>query len=355
VGSPGVAGSASWNGSAFTIRGSGADIWNNADGFHFVYRTLTGNGEIRARVSSLTTTTDPWAKAGVMIRQSLTAGSPHAMMAVTPGNGTAFQWRVNVNDVSLHTAGPVVTAPHWVRLVRSGNTLTGYTSPNGTTWTLVGTVSIALPSTVYVGLPITSHNNGLLATAVIDQVTLSASASLQSQDVGSTGVAGSTTVSGSTYTLRGSGADIWNNADAFQFSYQPVSGDASVVARVDTLQNTDAWAKAGVMIRESLAPNARHVMMAISPGNGAAFQRRTTTGGSSTHTAGPAVKAPYWLRVVRSGNTFTASVSANGSTWSTVGSVSVSMAGNAYAGLVVTSHNNAVAATATFSQVTIVP
>jgi regulation of enolase protein 1 (concanavalin A-like superfamily) len=155
--------------------------------------------------------------------------------------------------------------------------------------------------------------------------------------------------------VSGSGADIWGSADAFHFAYQAASGDTSIVARVDSLQNTHWAAKAGVMIRESLAPNARYAMMAITPGGGAAFQSRTATGGSTNHTSGPAVSAPYWVRVVRSGNTFTASASTNGTTWTTVGSVTISMASTAYAGLAVTSHNNAVVATATFSQVTVVP
>ncbi len=362
IGSPAVPGAASWNGTAFTINGSGQDIWGAADAFNFTYQTLNGDGEIRARVASLTNT-NVWAKAGVMIRQSTANNAPHAMVVITPGNGVAFQWRATTGAESTHTAGPAGAAPMWVRLVRAGSTFTAYSSLNGTTWTLVGSSTIAMPAGVLIGLPITSHANTTRATAVVDSVVVTVGGppppppppALSSRDIGSVGVAGSSTVSGATVTLRGSGADIWNGSDAFRFSYQQVSGSASIVARVDSLQNTDGWAKAGVMIRESLAANARHVMMVITPGNGAAFQRRTSTGGTSLHTAGPLVTAPYWVRVVRSGNTFTASVSTNGSTWSTVGSVNISMASTTYAGLAVTSHNNAVAATATFSQVTIVP
>lgn len=185
----------------------------------------------------------------------------------------------------------------------------GFSSSNGTSWTQVGSVTISMPATVCVGLPVTSHNNAALATAVIDQVAVNFSGVFQSQDIGAVGVAGSATLSGSTYTLRGGGADIWGAADGFRFAYQPVSGNSSIVARVDSVQNTNVWAKAGVMIRESLAPNARHVMMVVTPGSGTAFQRRTSTGGTSLTTGGPAVTAPYWVRVVRSNNTFTASVS----------------------------------------------
>jgi len=174
-------------------------------------------------------------------------------------------------------------------------------------------------------------------------------------DIGSPGVPGSATWDGSAFTVRGSGSDIGDTSDAFHFAYQAVSGSASVVARVDSLQNTNGWAKAGVMIRESLAPNARYVMMVITPGNGTAFQRRMATGAASLLSAGPAGTAPRWVRVVLSGNKVTASVSSNGTSWTTVGSVHMNMPSDVYAGLAVTSHDNSVTTTATFSQVTVVP
>ena len=134
VGSVTPAGSASFASGIFTVRGAGADIWNTADGFHFVYQTLNGNGEIVARVTGVQNT-DVWAKAGVMIRASLAAGSTHAFMCLTPGNGLAFQRRVATGGASEHTAGGAATAPRWVRLTRNGNTLTGFSSIDGTAWT----------------------------------------------------------------------------------------------------------------------------------------------------------------------------------------------------------------------------
>src|SRR5882672_1872766 len=74
----------------------------------------------------------------------------------------------------------------------------------------------------------------------------------QSQDIGSVGFAGSTTALGSGFQVSASGDDIWNSADAFRFVYRPLSGDGEITAEVDSLNPTDAWAKAGVMIRETL-------------------------------------------------------------------------------------------------------
>jgi hypothetical protein len=145
------------------------DIWDYADEFHYVYQSLSGNGQIVARVGSLTNT-NSWAKAGVMIRETLDTASRHAMMVVTPGNGTAFQRRTSTGGSSTHTAGSAVTAPYWVKLVRRGNTFIGYESPNGSAWTQVGTDTVSMAGSIYIGLCVTSHNDGALCTAVFNNI-----------------------------------------------------------------------------------------------------------------------------------------------------------------------------------------
>jgi len=172
VGSPSAAGNASYSSGTFTIEGDGSDIWGTSDQFHYVYQSLSGDGEIEARVASLENT-NSWAKAGVMIRETLTGGSTHAMMVVTAGNGTAFQRRTSTGGSSSHTAGSSVTAPYWVRLVRSGDTFTGYESSNGSSWNEVGSATISMGTDVYVGLAVTSHSGGVLATSEMDSVTVS--------------------------------------------------------------------------------------------------------------------------------------------------------------------------------------
>jgi hypothetical protein len=169
IGATGLPGSASVSGGAFTLNGSGVDIWGTADGFHFVFQTLNGDGEIIAQVSGLGNT-DPWAKAGVMIRETLTADSTQAMMVITPGNGTSFERRTSTGGASTATAGPAATVPYWVRLVRSGTIFSAYASSDGAAWTLVGTDTIAMATNVYIGLVVTSHNNAVLNTATLDSV-----------------------------------------------------------------------------------------------------------------------------------------------------------------------------------------
>ncbi|MFA7343351.1 MAG: family 16 glycosylhydrolase [Terrimicrobiaceae bacterium] len=171
IGSPGAAGSASNVGGTFTVNGSGADIWGTSDSFNYESQPLTGDGTITARVASLVNT-NAWAKAGVMMRNTLDAASPQTFTFVTPNAGTGNQYRVTNGGSTSYAAGSGA-APYWVRLKRAGNVFTSYVSPNGTTWTQVGTETITMNSTIYVGLAVCSHNNPVLTTATFDNVTVS--------------------------------------------------------------------------------------------------------------------------------------------------------------------------------------
>lgn len=173
-------------------------------------------------------------------------------------------------------------------------------------------------------------------------------------DIGAPGLAGSGSYLAGTFTVKGGGADIWNTSDQFNYLYQPFNGDGTIIARVATEQNTNAWAKAGVMIRESLAANAADVFEAVTPGNGYAFQYRTATGaGASWPGASIAGTAPEWVKLVRAGSTFTGYVSADGSNWTQTGSITISMASNVYVGLALTAHDNAQLNTSTFDNVSV--
>jgi glucosylceramidase len=176
-------------------------------------------------------------------------------------------------------------------------------------------------------------------------------------DIGSVGLAGNATAAGGIFTLNGSGNDIWNTADAFQFANQPVSGNCEIRAHISSLQNTDPWAKAGLMIRDSLAPGAINAAVLLTPSNGVTFQIRSITGGATTSTSngGGSLTAPRWLRLVRgSGNLFAGYYSSDGSNWTQVGaSTIVPMFSAPLIGLAVSAHNNASNCVATFDSVTV--
>jgi hypothetical protein len=168
-------------------------------------------------------------------------------------------------------------------------------------------------------------------------------------DVGAVGAVGSAAGDLSTLTVRGAGADVWGTADAFRFAYTTLAGDGSVVTQVAAEDRVADWTKAGVMIRESLAPGSRQASMFVSPGKGLAFQRRSATNGTSVSTAGGSGTAPYFVRLTRAGNTITASKSADGITWTTVGTDTVAMAASVYVGVAVSSHVAGTLASATFA------
>jgi len=171
-------------------------------------------------------------------------------------------------------------------------------------------------------------------------------------DIGSVGVTGGSAISGTNYTLLGSGADIWGTTDVFHFVYQTNSGDGTLTARVTSQTAADPWSKAGVMIRASTATNAQNVFVCVTPGNGLSFQDRLTTGGASYNTVVGGIVTPYWVRLTRSGTTFTAQRSDDGVSWVTVGSSNVTgFATTALWGLAATAHNNALASAATFDNV----
>jgi glucosylceramidase len=177
-----------------------------------------------------------------------------------------------------------------------------------------------------------------------------------SVDIGAVGIAGGATVAGGTFTANGSGNDIWNTADAFHFVDQPVSGNCEIRARVVSLQNTDPWAKAGVMIRDSVAAGAMNVAVVLAPTNGMSFQIRAATGSATTSTVvgSGTVIAPKWVRLVRAGNSFTGYYSSDGSSWTQVGATTVvSMSSNALIGLAVSAHNNSSNCVASWDNVSV--
>jgi uncharacterized membrane protein len=173
-------------------------------------------------------------------------------------------------------------------------------------------------------------------------------------DVGTPSIAGSATYSAGVFTAKGSGADIWGTADQFNYVYQAVSGDQTIVARVTSQSGANAWAKSGVMFRESTAAGASYIGLYVTPGNGVSMQYRNGTGTNAVDLARQTgLTAPYWVKLARSGNTFTGSSSADGSTWTQVGTISVTMAAAATAGLPICSHDNTTLNTATVDNVSI--
>ncbi|MFC1603487.1 LamG domain-containing protein [Planctomycetota bacterium] len=178
----------------YTMTASGTDIWNDADEFHYAFKTLSGVGTIVAQVLSVDNT-DPWAKAGVMFRDTLEPGSKFAAVYITPGSGCRFQARVDADaaatsDTSVVTSEQTaITAPYWIKLERdfAGN-FRGYYSSNGSTWQMIawGAQNISMGSNIYIGLAVTSHNAAATCEGKFSNVTITGTAGAQwmNQDIG---------------------------------------------------------------------------------------------------------------------------------------------------------------------------
>ncbi len=547
------------------VSGAGVDIWGQGDSFNFVFVPWERDVEIVARVVAVGKT-HSWAKAGIMVRADLSEFSPHAMVAMTPEQGAAFLRRQHLGGSTRDDAhqamrllqaadtltyqqrgsagaeravGSVTASslPRWVRLVRRGNTVIGYDSADGVQWEWLGTDTVELGATVYVGLAVTSHDPNVLCDAEFDNVRIgrasieagangvmgygdglmgryfatrdtggsaieridpeisfdwgygapiqglgrdrfgvvwegeveaqfdepyafhvssddrarfwldghliidewyehaesvsSAMVELEagrryvvrleyfenrgracisllwsspstprqtipqrqlyskistahrdevllryeadanprprsveesglpggwvSQDVGRVGEVGHAEVNDGVWRITGAGADIWANADGFQFVYQDCTGDLEVVVRVLSQDATDPWGKAGLMLRQGLAAGAPHVLLAVTPIQGINLVRRETQGADSSITAGPATRFPCWLKLVRQGGSVAGYTSEDGAVWRWVGTESLGGGGDWYVGMAVNSHDNSALGEALFDNLRIGP
>ena len=160
-------------GGDYSITADGDDIWSQDDAFHYAYQPFSGDGQLTVRVTEISgPSTNDWRKAGVMIRETLDADSPHAFMTATAGGGggAAFQWRPVAGDdsVSSHTRTGI-TPPVCLRIVRTGDTFRGYILENEK-WMRQGSpVTIPMSEDVYIGMAVTSHSDGQLCTATFDR------------------------------------------------------------------------------------------------------------------------------------------------------------------------------------------
>lgn len=353
VGAVGLSGSATLSGGVWTVAGAGgAAVWGAADAFRFVYQPLSGDGQVTARVDSLQNTT-PFAKAGVMLRDGVTPEAAHVILSIRPTGDLEFMQRSATGGGTRFIATAPTPPPYWVRLARAGTNVTASISSDGAIWVPVGTATAAMPASVLAGMVVTSNDSSRLNTARFEGVSLT-TAPWTNQDVGSVGVVGNATGAGASFTLSGAGATgVWGTSDAFQFVHRSLTGDGEIVARLTALGNTNAFAKAGIMMRDGLSAGAANVILDVRPTNDVEFMQRKSAGGATTFYATAKAPPPGWLRLSRSGGTITAAISADGITWSTLGSTPASMSSTIQVGLIVTSVNGNQLNTATFDGVVV--
>jgi hypothetical protein len=314
------------------ITGSGLGLQEISDSIRFVWKPLTGDGSITARVTGFQSDNGGQAHAGVMMRSALNRESTNVAASISGGvNGIGLQFSRRTEEASYTEPTPYnLEVPYWVRVRRVGTTVTAFHSADGVTWVQQGpsTTISTLPNSALWGLAVTAQTNVELSDARFDNILLEPLGGQAAPgnvwtgaDIGAPTVAGSNTLSGSTRTLNGSGADIGGTSDQFYFLSQSYAGDAQLTARVISQDETAAAAKAGVMIRASATATAENAYIAVTPRVGIPFQTRSVAAGATTATATGTTKftPPYWVRLTRTANSFSCFRSVNGTTWAQLG------------------------------------
>jgi hypothetical protein len=283
-------------------------------------------------------------------------GSPGAPI---PAGQFSARWtgRVQAQYSELYTF--YTDSDDGVRLWVNGNELINNWTNHATTENR-GTIALVAGQTYSIKMEFYQNSGGAVARLLwsshstakhaIPTSQLYSDATWLSSNIGSPSLAGSTAISGSSITDRGSGFGLGSTSDQARYVYQPLSGDGSVIAQVTGLLYTAYGARAGVMIRETLNGNSIDAVLTVTAGGGAVFQFRTATGGASSQVFLAGFHIPTWLELVRKGNLIDAYVSSTGAdgSWTLVGAATVPMAATVDFGLVVTSDSNSLVSTGTF-------
>ena len=277
-----------------------------------------------------------------------------------------------VNEAPFWTSNPVVAAEAEEGVAYS-QTLAGlatdpdeggaiaYSKVSGPEW-----LSVAIDGTLSGTPPSGSAGLNSFVVRATDPGSATADATLEitvnglplpwvSTDIGTGMLAGSATYDAGTFTQAGSGV-IGGTTDKFRFTYQILTGDGEIITRISSLQNTGNSSRVGVMIRESLAANSKQIFAGMTGSNAYRWSRRTSTGGTTSNSSyGTGTVPNTWVRLVRAGNTFTTYKSANGTSWTNMGSATMPFSSNCYIGLAVGSGSDTTLNTSQFSNVGVTP
>jgi hypothetical protein len=363
IGDVGLAGSATETSGVWTVHGAGGDIWGTADAFHFLYRAAgSDDRHLTVRVDDLQNT-NSFAKAGLMVRESLDPGAAAVILDAKPSGEIEFMARSTTGGTMAYIGGAFVTTPAWLQLTwlqpssAPPISVNAWISQDGVTWSPVShgvDMNRAQFGAVLAGAAITSHDTAQLNTAHFEGLS-SLPVAWSSTDVGGTGFPGNASAgferNDEILTVEGAGADVWGSADSFQFVHmQPATVYFDWTWRVVSLDDTHPFAKAGVMFRDSTAPGAMQVILDAKPSGEVEFMARVCTGCETTYLGGTTITFPGYLSLRRDtdGMTFTARAGSDPAALTTVGSIQVPMSTRANAGWAVTSHDVNQLATAVF-------
>ncbi|MBV9100810.1 MAG: hypothetical protein JOZ46_01680 [Candidatus Dormibacteraeota bacterium] len=283
--------------------------------------------------------------------------SPNSV-SVAPGSGTSTSINTAITSGSAQSVMLSASGlPSGANATFTNSTITsgGSTTMNFTTTTSTPTGSF----------PITVTGTGTSATHSTT-VTLNVTSSpppppgcpmgWTCSDIGSPTPAGSESVSSGSWSIMAGGSDIFSIADHFRFDYQSPGGTNNTIeAHITGQSNSNAWAKAGVMMRADTTAGSAQFSVLITPGNGVFVEYRSASGATTTRAGTVAgILPPQYIRIVRTGTTFVGSYSTDNTTWHTLFTQTVAaMSGTVLEGLAAASHNSSALCTVTMDTVTI--
>lgn len=351
IGNVGQAGSATnQDPKVFEITGAGGDIWGAADAFHFVYTPLAGDAALSSQVLG-EQNTSVFAKAGLMIRATTDPGAATVILDVVPSGAVEFMARTSAGASMVFIAGSAVDQfPRSLALSREGGTVTGYVDG-------VSVGSVLIPDFasggVLAGLAVTSHDTSITNTGAFTVPTITVNtlpSGWHAQDVGATGLPGSSSFdsTSNTFTIKGAGADIWGTVDAFQYAYRP-SGNtnaADITVKVVSEDASNRFAKAGVMYRGGLAPDAAFAIFDMVPDGHVEFMARPSDGAPVQVVASAYVGFNALLDLYVEQNpgaagprAFASYSTDDGQTWTSLNTVQLTLTAPPVSGLISCSHD----------------
>ncbi len=284
IGTTALAGSVNSAAGTYTVAGAGDNVEGTTDQGFFAYFPISNaaNCTITARVVSQTNT-NTLATAGVMIREGMANNVRRGFMAATPTSGFEFHYRTATAATEAKVT-LVSAKPLWTRIQRTGGVLSTFQSVDGVSWTQVGTnLDVVFGPEVLAGIAVSSQVEGMLATAQIDNVTLTPGPlpPLLGRTVGFTALQGTDSLAGGVYSITASADGVNGTSDDTYFLSAPVTGDFTLTARITSLQSTANSPQAGVLVRENTARRARSVFLGGVPGAAPTLTWRNTTTNSA--------------------------------------------------------------------------
>src|SRR3989440_8014577 len=369
IGNPTPAGSETVSGNTWRVNAGGAGSGGTADQFRFTARKVSGDSQVSAKVVSQQTTGGS-AQAGLMVRQSSGPASPYYAIFLQPNNRLVVQYRQAFGGATttVTQTNPASLALDIV-IQRDVDPFHAAISSDGATYTLVpgDSATIPMPAVTMEGVALSSGTQGIRDTVAYAAVNIQSPGTppnppapptpcpggWRCSDIGNPALGGDQALSGGTWTLKGAGNDINGNADQFHYVRQSLATNGSISAHILTQTNTNASAKAGVMLRQGTNADSAYYAAFVTPGNGIVVQYRPTQGLSSRVRGEITVAAASLIMIARSSNIYCTYTSSDGANWSYVTGTCFTLSLNSptLAGLAVTSQSTGTMSTATFDTV----